>query len=392
MIKLRPWKGSKHEFEVDIIVTNAQGRRLRRRVKAPVTGRTNAERWARALEQELFAQVLAPEPEPNSEPEKPPPTFEEFARVFLELCEADRLGVNTRMNYDVHLRHYLLPVLGRRRLDEIQSEDITKLKKKLAKKSHNTMCEVLKTLRRVFNRAIAEKKIKRAPVDFEIPRRRHQLPVAYDDHEQAALLAAAHALGPLYVVVVLLGMDAGLRRGEILGLQWSDITLKRASMVIRHNIVRGKLDIPKGRTEEEVGLTKRLIEALEALPRTGPFVLDNKGSHFKEHNMNAWMRALVKRASVPWRGTHVLRKTCGTRIADGGGGVAAVAAHLRHKDLATASRYVDRRGATSRALYALERGGAVLPSTSSLRTRTTRWRVRGGALAPSANTLRSHGN
>ena len=33
----------------------------------------------------------------------------------------------------------------------------------------------------------------------------------------------------------------------------------------------------------------------------------------------------------------------------------AVATHLRHKNLQTASRYIDRRGAGSRALKALER-------------------------------------
>ncbi|MDC0720907.1 tyrosine-type recombinase/integrase [Nannocystis bainbridge] len=359
MIKLRPWKGSKNEFEVDIIVGGVQGQTLRRRLKAPVTGRTNAERWARTLEQELFAQLLAlgqaPDPKSGAEPQKlPAPTLHAFAREFLELCETDRLGINTRMNYDVHLRLYLLPALGRRRLDEITPQDITKLKKSLSKKSHNTSCEVLKTLRRVLNRAIAEKKIECAPVEFDIPRRVHRLPIAYDDQEQEALLAAAQALGPMYVAIVLLGIDGGLRRGEILGLQWADIALKRAEMVIRHNVVRGKLDAPKGRTEDNIGITKRLAQALETHPRTGPFVFDNKGSHFKEHNMNAWMRALVKLAGLPWRGTHVLRKTCGTRIADGGGGVAAVATHLRHKDLGTASRYIDRRGATSRALKALE--------------------------------------
>jgi hypothetical protein len=68
MIKLRPWKGSKNEFEVDVIVNGPQGRTLRKRVKAPVTGKSSAERWARSLEQELLAQLLAPEPEP----EKPP--------------------------------------------------------------------------------------------------------------------------------------------------------------------------------------------------------------------------------------------------------------------------------------------------------------------------------
>ncbi len=32
----------------------------------PVTGKSSAERWARSLEQELLAQLLAPEPEPET--------------------------------------------------------------------------------------------------------------------------------------------------------------------------------------------------------------------------------------------------------------------------------------------------------------------------------------
>ena len=68
-------------------------------------------------------------------------------------------------------------------------------------------------------------------------------------------------------------------------------------------------------------------------------------------SLQAWARALWTEQASP---THVLRKTCGTRIADGGGGVAAVATHLHHKSLTTASRYIDRRGASSRALNALE--------------------------------------
>jgi len=351
-IKLRPWNGKKNEFEVDVIVSDVQGRELRKRVKAPVTGRASAERWAKALESELLAQLLAPEPEPERPPTK---TFGEFAKEFLELCQADRLGINTRMNYDVHLRHYLLPVLARRRLDEIQPADIKAIKKSLIDCAHNTMCEVLKTLRRILNRAIEEKAIVKVSVEFDIPRRNHKRAIAYDEQEQAVLLAAAQALGPMYVVVVLLGMDAGLRRGEILGLKWSDLDLKRGIITVRHNIVRDKLDVPKGRTEEDIGMTARLGELLRSFPRTGVFVLDNKGSHFKDHNIKSWMKQLVKRAGLPWHGTHVLRKTCGTRIANGGGGVAAVAGHLRHKDLATASRYVDRLGASSRAINALER-------------------------------------
>jgi hypothetical protein len=94
------------------------------------------------------------------------------------------------------------------------------------------MTEVLKTLRRLFSVAIEQGLIEREPVKLDIPARIHKSPIAYDDADQQALLAAAQALGPEYVAMVLLGIDGGLRRGEILGLQWSDLNLARASMTI----------------------------------------------------------------------------------------------------------------------------------------------------------------
>ena len=51
MIKLRPWKGTKNEFEADIIVNGPNGRTLRKRVKVPVSGKSNAERWAHEVEE-----------------------------------------------------------------------------------------------------------------------------------------------------------------------------------------------------------------------------------------------------------------------------------------------------------------------------------------------------
>ncbi len=354
MIKLRPWKGSITAFEVDIIVHGPTGRTVRKRVKAPVTGRSNAERWARALEQELLAYILAPEPAPA----KPPaPRFEAFAVTFLGICKVNRLGMNTLISYEGHLRLYLLPVLAQRHLDAITPADIMAIKASLSTKGRNTMIEALKTLRRMFRVAIDQGLLECEPVRLDIPARIHKMPIAYDDTEQKALLAAAEVLGPEYTAMVLLGFDGGLRCGEILALQWSDLNLPRSSMTIRHNIVRGKLDAPKGRTEDVVGLTRRLVAALTAIRHTrGPFVLSTRnGEHFKAQRLSYWMRQLVKQANLPWHGTHVLRRTCGTRIADGGEGVAAVASHLRHKDLQTASRYIDRRRANARALSALER-------------------------------------
>jgi len=59
-------------------------------------------------------------------------------------------------------------------------------------------------------------------------------------------------------------------------------------MTVRHNIVRGKLGAPKGRTEEEVGLTRCLAEVLAAIKhQRGPFVFStDAGGHYKEHDIN----------------------------------------------------------------------------------------------------------
>ncbi|MBK8265098.1 MAG: hypothetical protein IPK80_27680 [Nannocystis sp.] len=115
MITLRPWRGSDTHFEVDIALVAPDGRRFRRRLKAPVTGRSNVERWARALERHLLAELLAR----LCPLAPPPPTFRDFAVLFLDACRADRLASSTLTNYDVHLRVHILPLLGDRRLDAL---------------------------------------------------------------------------------------------------------------------------------------------------------------------------------------------------------------------------------------------------------------------------------
>ncbi len=158
---------------------------------------TNAERWARALEQELLAYILAPEPAP----EKPPaPRFEAFAVTFLEMCKVNRLGANTLILYKGHLRLYLLPVLAPRHLDAVTPAHIMAIKASLSTKARNTMVEVLRTLRRLFLVAIEQGLLEREPVGLDIPTRIHKLPFAYDDSEQKALLLTRRLVAALTAI------------------------------------------------------------------------------------------------------------------------------------------------------------------------------------------------
>ena len=137
-------------------------------------------------------------------------------------------------------------------------------------------------------------------------------------------------------------------------------------MTVRDTLVQGHpAGATKTRTEATVGLTLRLTAALTALAtqarkkrRSEPtFVLAHPdGTHWNEAQFARFLRRLVTTAGIRWLGTHVLRRTCATRIADNGGGVTAVAAQLRHSGLQMASRYVERKARdTTTAVACLER-------------------------------------
>jgi len=362
MITLRPWKGTKRQYEADITLRAPDGRKIRQRIKVPVSGKTNAERWARAREQELLAQLLAPSPEheppTDTEPRPPKPTLREFAGTFIQCCKADRLSMNTLINYELHLRLHILPVLGERRLDELCARDLMEVKLRLVDKAQSTAAEILKTVKCLVNRALRLGVIERMPLTIDVPRRVRRQPSAYSEAEAAALLEVAEE-DPQVRAMILLGLDGGLRRGEIIALRWDDVDLKQRLVTVRRTVVRGEVsETTKSRTECTVGLTSRLVAALRAIRHErGVYILVNRsGSHWSENQLRKALKRAVDRAGIRWLGTHVLRRTCATRIANNGGGVNAVAAQLRHSGLQMASRYVDRRsGAARQACEALER-------------------------------------
>ena len=92
--------------------------------------------------------------------------------------------------------------------------------------------------------------------------------VPMDDVER--MLAVA---GPRDRAVVLLAAEAGLRAGEIRGLQWGDVaggqlTVRRALDNETNEVIAPKHN--QGRT---VPMSPRIAEALAALPRRGLWVI-----------------------------------------------------------------------------------------------------------------------
>jgi hypothetical protein len=66
----------------------------------------------------------------------------------------------------------------------------------------------------------------------------------FDDYER--LLDVAKGFGPTAHLVALLGGEAGLRCGEMIGLEWGDVDLVKRQMCIQRSEWRGHVTVPKG--------------------------------------------------------------------------------------------------------------------------------------------------
>src|SRR5882672_8486523 len=81
--------------------------------------------------------------------------------------------------------------------------------------------------------------------------------------------ANAEALGKHDLALVLLGGDAGLRRGEIAALEWPDVDLANGVLTVRHTVYKGHLTLPKGGRSRKLSMTKKLVAALKAIKPEG---------------------------------------------------------------------------------------------------------------------------
>ena len=66
----------------------------------------------------------------------------------------------------------------------------------------------------------------------------------FDDYKR--LLVAAKVTDERAYVIALLGGEAGLRCGEMMALEWSDVDLKKRQLCIQRSIWRGHVTVPKG--------------------------------------------------------------------------------------------------------------------------------------------------
>ena len=109
-----------------------------------------------------------------------------------------------------------------------------------------TVNNCLSTLSMMLKMAVKWKVIDRMPVEIEHLKGADSTVEFYEVEEYERLVDAAGKLGPVQQIVMLLGGDAGLRMGEMIALEWSDVDLKRGLLKVQRSDWRGTSPSPRG--------------------------------------------------------------------------------------------------------------------------------------------------
>lgn len=210
------WNNNRERWEMKVTVGRRPNGSLMRRV---VTGRTQQE-----CMEKLPALQKVVEISPDLSPD---PTVGQYLTHWLDavITYAD-VSQGTRDNYAQVVKSYIVPTIGHIRLSQLAPKDVRWMISSLSKegKSTNTQRLARAVLRRALRSAEIDELVTRnvaaltdgIRLDF---RERETLTVA--QAKQLLTFIQGHDLE----AVVMVMLSLGLRRGEVAGLTWDDLTL-----------------------------------------------------------------------------------------------------------------------------------------------------------------------
>jgi integrase len=171
---------------------------------------------------------------------------------------------------------------------------------------------------------------------------------------------------------VLLGGEAGLRCGEMMALEWSDVDLTKRQLRVQRSDWKGHVTATKGGRVRFVPLTVRLTAALTAHRhlRGRRVLCQPDGSPLTQKIVQGHVRRSARRAGLDKSGVHRLRHTFCSHLAMRGAPARASQDLAGHSDLSTTQRYMHLSPAAVEAAIRLLDGPGVATSVATRSTET----------------------
>jgi len=137
--------------------------------------------------------------------------------------------------------------------------------------------------------------------------------------------------------IIVFALNTGMRRGEILNLNWKAVDLFRRTITVMESKNNEKRTIPINETVYTLLKEKSKVRLIDC-----DFVFHSPLSNLKLSNqtLERAFSKCVKKAKLENLHFHDLRHSFGTRLSQKGGDALTIKALMGHKTLIMTSRYV----------------------------------------------------
>ena len=285
--------------------------------------------------------------------------------------------------YSKNLRKHVIPALGHLRLDRIEPRAINALYSQMLGGARPLAPSTVSRIHRVFHRAMRDAVrwglLEVNPVGrADPPREPFKEQVVWDPQQVRTFLAGARD-DPLYELWLFYALT-GVRRGEALGLRWSDVDLegrwvsiRRALVMVDHQPWLGETKTARGRRTMAIdshlaaaltGLRRRQEAAGRGRPEDVVFARPD-GSSLHPDQVTRWFQDLSQRIGLPRTRLHALRHAHASAGLAAGVDIKIMSVRLGHSRISmTADVYqhvvpsIDREAAGRLAQVLLPPSGA----------------------------------
>ncbi|HET9078569.1 MAG TPA: tyrosine-type recombinase/integrase [Acidimicrobiales bacterium] len=345
--------------QIDIGVDPGTGRRVR--VKLP--GRRKAPFPTKREAEHAAAQALLERAASGGVAETRYATVSEFLlQRWLPARRARGLKPTTLSSYEWIIRKHIIPNLGSLKLRDVKPHHVTTMIVSLAAEpgrgGRARSARTLQLIRRVLSMAMADALrwglLYRNPVtaaEADLPRAGsgRRVPTVWTPEQLGRFLH--HVEGDRLYGLWLLAATTGMRRGELCGLEWSDVDFERGRLTVRRNRVmvagRAQTHAPKTAAgERTISLDTATLGALRARRaqeqadqsvcppghwRDNDCVFrDTLGRPIFPESLSKRFRALVHQGGLPPIRLHDIRHSYATAALQAGASIETLSDRLGH--------------------------------------------------------------
>lgn len=312
----------------------------------------------------------------------------DYLRAWLDQQE-DQLKPSTHGNYSRYLKTDVIPALGSKLLKDLQRADVAALVRGLQDDGRGAT--TVRRIHAVLSSALADAVQdgllhENVAKGARLPRVDRQRVEVWTPAQAGKFLEAVaeHRLGALFELAILTGM----RRGELVGLRWSDVDLLARTITVRTQLVLTSSGVVEGTVKTDAGqgrrvpLSERAVSVLmgwrlrqeadaeewaDAYQETGRVFTWEDGRDYRPDYVSKLFRTLTEGKELPPMHFHSLRHLHASLMLASGQDLTVVAKTMGHST-SQITRDLYAHLFEDRARHAVEGAASLLPTRGGVLT------------------------